>query len=502
VQIPLLAGAYTARNLIANAQRSLNLFPEANPPNSNPQPMTHYPTPGLTILARPPTAAAGRGLYTDITGTLFGVVGTTVYKIDQSWTFTSIGTLVTQDINTPVSMTDNETNCVLVDGSTNGYYWDVGTGDNFTQIGDANFFGSTHVDYLNTFTLFNKPDTPIFYTTLSGTLDFNSLYFAGMTGTSTDLVAVWCLHGYVWLIGKTGCEIWFNQVDTTNPNLLPFQRMPDQVIHQGCVAPYSIARILGNDDTQTCLVWLSQTKDGNVNVVLSQGFQVKDISTHAIDYEISKYPVVNDAVAWAYQQEGHTFYVLNFPTANKTWVFDLTVGLWHERAWTDYNTGNLNRHRGQAHALAYGTHVVQDWEDGTIYRLDLDTYVDQHYDTASSSIIDGPISRIRSMPHLVNGLNRVIYARFQADMDSGDSDPNDDASAAIDPIVSLRWSDTRGHSWSNPVMQHIGTTGEYNTSILWTRLGMARDRVFELSWSSPVKTALQGAYVEPIPLAT
>lgn len=63
-------------------------------------------------------------------------------------------------------------------------------------------------------------------------------------------------------------------------------------------------------------------------------------------------------------------------------------------------------------------------------------------------------------------------------------------------LISLRWSDDRGHSWGSPVTQDIGAIGEYRTSLQWQRLGMARDRVFELSWSVPMPTALQGAWID------
>ena len=65
--------------------------------------------------------------------------------------------------------------------------------------------------------------------------------------------------------------------------------------------------------------------------------------------------------------------------------------------------------------------------------------------------------------------------------------------------VYLSCSDDRGKTYGNPVGQTMGTTGEYLTSISWWRLGMARDRVFQLSWSDPVKTALSGAFVDALP---
>lgn len=62
--------------------------------------------------------------------------------------------------------------------------------------------------------------------------------------------------------------------------------------------------------------------------------------------------------------------------------------------------------------------------------------------------------------------------------------------------IFLDWSDDRGHSYGNPVGQAIGARGAYLRSLQWQRLGYARDRVFRLTWSVPVKTALQGAFIE------
>jgi hypothetical protein len=63
-------------------------------------------------------------------------------------------------------------------------------------------------------------------------------------------------------------------------------------------------------------------------------------------------------------------------------------------------------------------------------------------------------------------------------------------------LISLRWSNDRGHTFGNPVTQSIGETGDYLTSLQWQRLGLARDRVWELSWSVPMLTVLQGAWID------
>jgi hypothetical protein len=73
------------------------------------------------------------------------------------------------------------------------------------------------------------------------------------------------------------------------------------------------------------------------------------------------------------------------------------------------------------------------------------------------------------------------------------------AGGVQDNLVSLRWSDDRGHSYGSPVTQQMGAVGQYRTSLQWQRLAVARDRVFELSWSVPCRTALQGAWIDVTP---
>jgi hypothetical protein len=63
------------------------------------------------------------------------------------------------------------------------------------------------------------------------------------------------------------------------------------------------------------------------------------------------------------------------------------------------------------------------------------------------------------------------------------------------PYVRLRWSDTRGETWNDPTTQTLGNVGEDNVDVSFRRLGISRDRVFEVSWSADVATNLTGAFV-------
>ncbi len=71
-----------------------------------------------------------------------------------------------------------------------------------------------------------------------------------------------------------------------------------------------------------------------------------------------------------------------------------------------------------------------------------------------------------------------------------------------DRVITLRWSDSGGQSWNEGIEKSLGQVGQYNTTPTWYRLGMARNRVIELSWTSAVPTALIGAFVEVVVAAT
>lgn len=474
VKALLTGAAYQARSITANAQRCINLYPEANPESSSPPvPATHYPTAGLTLLGTAPDLSTMRQVYRASNGDLYAVNGPSVYYVTPTWMFTLLGSITPG--NTPVYMQDNGITIVLVDGTANGYTIDM-TSRAFAAIVDPDFFGADRVDFQDTFLVFNRPNTNQMYISGSEAITFDPLDIAAKTGWSDTIVSIISMHRELWLIGSITSEVWYNSgaADFT------FGPLPGAFIDHGCVAKYSVAK------QDLSVYWLGQDLQGLGMVFEGANYGVKRISTHAMENDFLTYPTLTDAIGFTYQQEGHVFYVLTFPAADKTWVYDKSVELWHQRAWADTN-GVLHRHRANCITFAYGKTVVGDWQNGNLYALDLNVATD----------IGQPIVRIRSWPHMVDDFKQVFYHSLMADMQVGTDDGSiDGATSAAPPVVSLRWSDTRGASWGNAVEQSLGAAGQYLTSIQFNRLGVARDRVFELSWSAPVMTALNGAYVQ------
>jgi hypothetical protein len=482
MKIPLTIGAYEARSIIADAQRCVNLYVETNPPDS-PFPMTHYPTPGLVYQTVSPVIGQVRAVYTASNGNFYVVVGANIYTVNTSYVWTLLGTLTT---NTGfVSIKDNTLTAVIVDGTA--FAFCIKLADNsFNAVSGTNFYATDRVDYLDTYLIFNRKGTNQFFFTLSnatyemlvGGTGFDPLDIAAKTGGNDNIVGCAVMHREIWLIGAQTSEVWFDAGAAD----FAFQAMPGAFVEHGCTAVGSIAKY------DLALYWLGQDSSGANVVFEGAQYRVRTVSTKAIDREIATYPSKSDALGFTYLQEGHVFYVLIFPSANVTWVYDIKEQQWHRRCWSDSN-GILNRWRPNCAAVFNNQIVVGDFENGNLYALDLDTYLDN----------GDPIIRIRSFPHITEENDRLVHRNLIAAMEVGNE--MDDSTNDND-FVSLRFSDNAGRSYGDAILQPLGPRGFYQGSVQWNRLGLARDRVYELSWSAPVKTSLQGVYLDVLKSAS
>lgn len=496
-RLPLLGGSYSARSIIANCQRCINLYPERNSQDA-PVPLTHYQRPGFRALVQGPSSPV-RGLYQASNGNGYAVIGQNVYAVGQGWSLTLLGKTLVAGGN-PVSMIDNGTTLLLVDNSPYGYTIDLGT-NAFAQFVDPTglFTGATRVDTIDTFTLWNMPGSRNFGSTLSNTLTIDPTYIAGKVSYPDTLQTLIVNRHEMLLLGTLKSEIWYNAGGAN----FPFAQLPGAYIEHGCVAPYSVAA----QDIE--VYWLGKDLQGQGVVFRQRGYDTVRISNHALEFAIRQMSLtvgIGDAIGYCWQQDGHVFYSLTFPAGNQTWVWDASIGEpmigWHQSAWADSN-GALNRDRSNCFAALYGKNVVGDWENGTIYELDPEYYYD---DWAGNP---GPIPRIRTFPHIgmgnfplgiypdgipmqANG-QRLMFTRFVADLECGNGPLGLDGLPAQ---VGLRWSDDRGKTFGNEVLQSSGAPGEWLTQPLWRQLGIARDRIFELSYSFAGEAALNGAYID------
>ena len=536
MKTPILGGSYVARSINAADNRMVNLFPEAIPEGSGGKEAGFLlRCPGLRLLATVGTGPI-RGLWVT-NGVAYVVSGSEFYSLSTSYTATLIGTVSGSG---PVSMADNGTQ-IFIACNPLSYIYNVSTAV-FAQITDVDFPGAGSVGYLDGYFVFNEPDSQKFWVTslLDGT-SVDPLDFASAEGYPDNVIALIVDHREIFLFGTTSVEVWY---DAGTPDF-PLARIQGAFMEVGCEAAYSVAKL------DNSVFWLGSDARGRGIVYRANGYTPARISTNAVEYAIQGYGSISDAIAYTYQQDGHPFYVLIFPSAEATWVYDVSTTLWHERA--GFEDGQFTRHRSNCQMSYNSEIVVGDYADGRLYAFDLDVYADddqiQKWLRSWRALATGQNNLKRTAHHSLQldaetgvGLNAypaydaedlateaadIIVAEFvqgylvtqaadQLVTEAGDGNeplvtqvqPAVDyngyaldteayaAAPGYDPQVMLRWSDDAGHTWSNEHWNSMGKLGAYGTRTIWRRLGMTekiRDRVYEVSGTDPVKIAIMGA---------
>ena len=536
MKTPILGGSYVARSINAADNRMVNLFAEAIPEGSGGKEAGFLlRCPGLRLLATVGTGPI-RGLWVT-NGVAYVVSGSEFYSLSTSYTATLIGTVSGTG---PVSMADNGTQ-IFIACNPLSYIYNTSTAV-FAQITDPDFPGAGSVGYLDGYFVFNEPDSQKFWVTslLDGT-SVDPLDFASAEGYPDNVIALIVDHREIFLFGTTSVEVWY---DAGTPDF-PLARIQGAFMEVGCEAAYSVAKL------DNSVFWLGSDARGRGIVYRANGYTPARISTNAVEYAIQGYGNISDAIAYTYQQDGHPFYVLIFPSAEATWVYDVSTTLWHERA--GFENGQFTRHRSNCQMSYNSEIVVGDYVDGRLYAFDLDVYADddqiQKWLRSWRALATGQNNLKRTAHHSLQldaetgvGLNAypaydaedlateagdIIVAEFvqgylvtqagdQLVTEAGDGNeplvtqvqPAEDyngyaleteayaAAPGYDPQVMLRWSDDAGHTWSNEHWNSMGKLGAYGTRTIWRRLGMTekiRDRVYEVSGTDPVKIAIIGA---------
>jgi hypothetical protein len=473
VRIPLVSPGYLGRSPVLDSQRMVNLFAEKA--EGGKDVVALIGTPGLTLwttLGSQPV----RGMHT-FNGLAYVVSGGKLYSINPATLASpALGTLATS--NGRVCMADNGLKptggdqLAIADG-TWLYIWDVGAAT-FTQTA----IPAATVTFCDGYFLADIGGSQFQVSALYNGTTWNSADKSTADAFPDSLLRVLNNQQLVWMFGEATTEVWYDRAGGTHP---PFGRIQGAVSMYGLAARHSAA--IGDNS----LFWLATQKNNDqgelVGVVRADGYTPRIVTPPAILYQWSQYSTVADAWSYFYSAEGHTFYVITFPTADATWVHDASTGLWHERSsYPASGPFKFGRHLGNAYAYLNGMHLLGSYRDGSIFKMQSTAYQDN----------GAAIVRARSFQHMADPDGKTIfYHRFQIDAEVGGiTDP------AANPQASLKWSDDGGQTWGNPVLTSMGKQGQYRARQVWNALGSGRDRVFWWQTSAPLKVVLTGASAE------
>jgi hypothetical protein len=266
----------------------------------------------------------------------------------------------------------------------------------------------------------------------------------------------------------------------------PFIPVQGAFLENGAGATWATVQLDGS------IFWLDQDERGYMVARRASGYGNGDrVSTHATELAWQQYGKDGgaspaDAIGWTYQENGHPFWVLYFPAASATWVYDVSTSLWHERGYWIPATGSYIADRAMCHTFNFGKHLVGDWASGNIYDLS-----SNYYDDFGNSIRGN-----RRTPTTSKENEYIYFASIEFIMETGLS-PVPAAGPGVAPFVDgngnprpaqlmLRWSNNVGKNWSNWFYLSAGFQGQYDLRVIRSMLGRARKRLWDVAWTDPI----------------
>lgn len=484
MKTPFFGPAYVSRSLNLSDNELINLYPEVVESKQGKEVGALFTTPGIdlefTLGVGPIRALFEDGGGNTYRGAAYAVSGTNFYTIGTDLVTALRGSVaampgaysyeISTGVLAPIALPFTPATTIFVDNVT--------LVSNGVQVGI--FLGITATQQ-DGYVLIGEPDTnKIWQSNLLDVRTFDALNFAEASGNPDNIIVVRQIHREIFVLKENHTEVWI----FAGTAGFAFARLDGVYIEQGLWAAGSVAQV------GETLCWLTRNTQGECAVVQCTGFQPQRISTHAIEKTIEGFPDKgHDCQAYAYEQEGHVFYVMNFTTGDQTWVWDQTstrlsgVPMWHRRDWLD-SDGGSHRHYGNCFMPFASKLLIGNYTDGRIFSFNLDHATD-----------DGLVRRWlrswRALPQPVFVPTR--FNSLQIDMQTGLNLPD-----AADPHVSITWSDDGGRRWANGRIRPAGRLGETARRVITRRLGSTKrntglDRIFRVQSSDALPTCLIGA---------
>lgn len=453
--VQIVGGAYADDTLPWTCQDTSNWMPLlAERPGGRSDWILRSP-PGFKLYASTQNKPV-RGAH-NAEGLFLVVVGRTLYRVNTNGTTTSIGTIPgVGRVSIAHNQIENGNEIVIVNGQS-GYVWNTIT-NSLTQITDPGFPGTPIVDFLDGYIIGIDPYGRFwFISDLTQATQYNTLDRSDAESQPDKIVTAVVVNGLVLVLGERTGEFFQNTGDTTGT----FQRVPNVTMDIGCSSAYARARL------DNSVYW--QGNDGNFYML--QGNSPVRISTAPIEQAVADLNWAN-CFAFTFEDRGHKVVYFTFPDG-PTFGYDVLSKEWHRR-----ESVGLKRWRISTLTSWRRKWYAGDFSNGKLYLLDWDEMTEDGQPLVSMRRT--AVSHADGNPIVVDGV-KLIFDVGRIDV------------GLTDHCCSLSYSDDGGHNWSYPAVESIGAAGQYRQTVEVRQLGMAEQRVWQVSVSSPAKRDLIAA---------
>lgn len=459
--VNIVGQTYQSRSLPLSAQSTIGLYPEFNPTGRTQKALHSW----LGSIRRVTSAyGANRGSHV-FKSVLYKVSGTSLVKVDENLAETLIGTIAGAN---RCIFADDGNNLIIVTGSK-AYQYDLTT---LTEITDPDLESPDSVAVLNNQLIYDGNNGRWVVASAGDPDDIPDINYAVAESNGDDLVRVYVFNQIVYLMGTGTIEPWFNS-GSGNP---PFSRIDGGIIeHIGLFALHSAV------NTKEYLYFLGSDK----NVYRISGYQAESITPPATSHQFFRLQAAEDAIANTVNIDAQDFYILTFPTANKTYVFSEQLNVWF-----NLTTGSdEDRYLMDSYQFVYGRRLVMDYRNGNVLELDYETFTDdtelqvRQRDTVP---INGIELKLPAQKLIMSSFRLILHTGVGLESGQGSS-PLFFVGTSID---GGRTFDFSGNPYINP--------GESGNNIITVQLDKVlefEDLIIRIRVTDPIFVSIHGAAI-------
>lgn len=458
IPINITGATYQSRSRPLSAQLTQNFYAEAVDTQAAKSAYVLHGFPGMVLFGN--AAGISRGMF-EHNGVLYRVVGTTLYSVGPSGAHTSLGTVP----GTARCIFDGISSNVVLATQGKAYQYN---GSTVAEITDSDLETPNGVTHLNNQIIYDGDGGRFGVSDVGDATSINGLNYASAESRPDDLVRAYAFDQILYLFGSESLELWWND-GAGSP---PFSRIEGAVHSVGLAALHSVS---SND---RAVYWLADDS----HVYRAVGQSIEQVSNTSMHREVSALATISNAIGYTLDFQNQRFYCLVLPGADKAFLFSENNSEWY--SWSS----DGGRTFANSHAYVYRKHLVEDYRNGNLYELDVDTYTDNG--VAQIRIRDtGPING-----ELLGAAGRRIeMAAFELDMETGQGTL---AGQGINPQVALSFSDDGGKTFGTERWAEIGASGEFQHKVRWTGLGSFFERVIRIRISDPINVSIHSAWAE------
>jgi hypothetical protein len=468
MQASLFGLGQRSRSPAVTAKQLTNLYCEQRPQGEDAT-IVAYGTPGLNLFTSFGDTPVRGGIEFEKNSVIYVVHRGILWEVNNAGVQTNRGVLATTSGR--VSMAHNGTQIMLVDG-TSGYIYNTSTLA-FVTITDVDFPANptTCCFLTGRFLASFEGSSRFYWSALYDGTSWDALDFANAESNSDPIVSVYASNGQAILMGTDTTEFWGNSgvADTA------FTLLQGTATEWGLAARWSIDKF---DNTFACLM---KNRMGQVMVAQMNGYLPKKISSVDMDFIINSYAATSDASAYSYMLGGHPMYVISFPTALATWLYDGSTGIW-----TALKSYGITRHLSEFSFNLVGRTLVTDYAAGNIYVL-TDTALTDNGQPIEAEIVGETVMAPDMQFFSVDSLRVDMEVGVGLTVGQGSN-----------PQISLSVSRDNGQTWGAEMWKTMGAIGEYGARVEWRRLGTTRVFTPKIRITDPVKRVFVGAYLNAV----